>query len=254
MASIRFESGPRAGEEIQIDRDKITFGRSPSCDCILGHPTVSREHFSIERTNGRLFLVDHGSENGTFANADRIKWVELKHGDKLRAGPFSFVFETEKAQSNAHEEGATSGADQVAIDSKPNLDVSSAGLYPGAYVEGIDHFNAGRYFDAHEVWEEIWLRSSGESKLFYQMLIQAAVGLYHYERGNARGARSMHANVIEKVGRLPAVFMSLDLVDFSRQFRSFLAELIENNNEAPPVNKTRPRIRLLDAGSGEWSL
>jgi hypothetical protein len=87
------------------------------------------------------------------------------------------------------------------------------------------------------------------------MLIQAAVGLHHYERGNARGARGMHANVVDKLDRLPSFMMSLDLSDFSRQFRSFLAELIENNVEAPPAaDKPRPRIRLLSRDTADWSL
>jgi hypothetical protein len=46
--------------------------------------------------------------------------------------------------------------------------------------------------------------------------------------------------------------MSLDLVDFSEQFGDRLSELIENNNEALPVDKPRPRIQLLD--DAEWSL
>src|SRR5204862_3147329 len=92
-----------------------------------------------------------------------------------------------------------------------------SGAYPREYLQGIEDFNAGRYFDAHEIWEEIWLRSSGDTKLFYQMLIQAAVGLHHYERGNARGARGMNTNVTDKLGRLPSAYMSLDLVEFARQ-------------------------------------
>lgn len=118
--------------------------------------------------------------------------------------------------------------------------------YPREYLEGIEHFNARRYFEAHEVWEEIWLRSAGETKLFYQMLIQAAVGLHHYERGNARGGRGMHKRVVEKLQLLPSFYMSLDLSDFSERFISFFADLIENANEAaPPADKLRPAIRLL---------
>ncbi|HSB10901.1 MAG TPA: DUF309 domain-containing protein [Blastocatellia bacterium] len=253
MASLRFESGPRAGEEIPLGRDKITFGRSLSCDCVLAHPTVSREHFYVERNNGKLFLVDQGSENGTFANAERVSWVELKHGDTVRAGPFTLVLEmiTSRPGSAKTATMPTTGAVQ---DYPSHFDLITAGHYPVEYIEGIDHFNAGRYFDAHEVWEEIWLRSSGDTKVFYQMLIQAAVGLHHHQRGNPRGARAMHANVVEKLGRLPAMFMSLDLADFSQQFRSFLAALIEDNNEAAPTDKPRPQIRLLDRDSGEWSL
>jgi len=56
----------------------------------------------------------------------------------------------------------------------------------------------------------------------------------------------MHANVLEKLGRLPSVFMSLDLADFSRQFKAALSELIDNNDEAAPVgDKHRPRIELV---------
>lgn len=252
MATLKFESGPRTGEAIPLEKNKMTFGRSPSCDCVLTHPTVSREHFYVELNNGKLFLVDQGSENGTLVNGERVSWIELKQSDKIRAGPF--VFELEKGASNTGALGEAAGADLISdttIDAA-TVNVSTAGLYPLEYIEGIEHFNAARYFDAHEVWEEIWLRSSGQTKVFYQMLIQAAVGLHHYERGNARGARGMHSNVIEKLGRLPSIFMSLDLADFSRQFRDHLAELIENNNEAPPVDKPRPHIQLLD--KAEWSL
>jgi len=252
MPTLKFESGPRTGEKIPLDKNKVTFGRSPSCDGVLTHPTVSREHFYVELNNGKLFVVDQGSENGTLVNGERVSWIELKQGDKIRAGPFVFVFEKDASNTGAPSESEGADLTSPAAVDPANVNVSTAGLYPLEYIEGIEHFNAARYFDAHEVWEEIWLRSSGQTKVFYQMLIQAAVGLHHYERGNARGARGMHSNVIEKLGRLPSIFMSLDLVDFSRQFRDRLSELTENNNEAPPVDTPRPRIQLLD--HAEWSL
>jgi len=244
MASLIFDSGPRTGERITLEKDRVTFGRSKSCDCVLTHPTVSREHFYIERNNGKLFLVDHGGENGTFANGERVSWIELKDGDNIRAGPFTMLFEVGGAPADATQPPAVS--DSPSESREPAFYSTAEETYPREYLQGIEDFNAGRYFDAHEIWEEIWLRSSGETKLFYQMLIQAAVGLHHYERGNARGARGMHANVIEKLDRLPLVFMSLDLADFSRQFKIALGELIDNNNEAAPADdKHRPRIELL---------
>lgn len=118
--------------------------------------------------------------------------------------------------------------------------------YAREYLEGIEHFNARRYYDAHEIWEEIWLRSVDDTKLFYQMLVQAAVGLHHYERGNARGGRGLYHRVIAKLERLPTRFMSLDLADFIEQFKAFFADLIEHQNEAAPLaDKPRPRLRLL---------
>jgi predicted metal-dependent hydrolase len=126
------------------------------------------------------------------------------------------------------------------------FDVEHERRYAREYLEGIEHFNARRYYDAHEIWEEIWLRSVDDTKLFYQMLVQAAVGLHHYERGNARGGRGLYHRVIAKLERLPARFMALDLADFTEQFKTFFDELIERQNEAaPPGGKPRPRIRLM---------
>jgi predicted metal-dependent hydrolase len=257
MASLRIDSGPRTGEKVPLDKDKVTFGRGKSCDCVLLHPTVSREHFYIERNNRKHFLVDQGSENGTRANGKRISWIELEDGDTIQAGPFTLVMEMDEAQTGT----VDSPADEPSMGNEdefnePTLfDANTLGMYSPQYLLGIEHFNAGRYFDAHEVWEEIWLHSSGDTKTFYQMLIQAAVCLHHYERGNSRGARGMYANVVEKLGRLPSILMSLDLVEFSRSFNASLAGLIEHNDEAPfPADKPRPQIQLLSSDAPDWNL
>ncbi len=54
---------------------------------------------------------------------------------------------------------------------------------------GVELFNAGRYWDAHEAWEEAWMPDRrGADAGFYKGLIQVAAGCLHYGRGNRRGA------------------------------------------------------------------
>ncbi len=54
---------------------------------------------------------------------------------------------------------------------------------------GIDLFNSGRYWDAHEVWEHEWMPDrKGPEGGFYKGLIQVAAGCLHYSRRNRRGA------------------------------------------------------------------
>jgi predicted metal-dependent hydrolase len=60
--------------------------------------------------------------------------------------------------------------------------------YHPLYLRGIEQFNQQRYFDSHEVWEDLWIDETGPSRLFYKGLIQAAVALYHLARGNLHGA------------------------------------------------------------------
>ena len=124
-------------------------------------------------------------------------------------------------------------------------DATHERVYPREYLEGVAHFNAGRYYDAHEVWEEIWLRSADDAKLFYHMLIQAAVALYHDERGNAHGARTLYERAREKLQKIPPVFMSLDVVEFARQLHAFFAALNNEDGEtARTRGEPRPFIRL----------
>jgi len=59
----------------------------------------------------------------------------------------------------------------------------------GLLAEGIELFNSGRYWDAHEVWERDWMPDrKGPDSGFYKGLIQVASGCLHYTRHNRRGA------------------------------------------------------------------
>ncbi len=54
---------------------------------------------------------------------------------------------------------------------------------------GIDLFNSGEYWEAHEAWEQEWMPDrKGPHGSFYKGLIQVAAGCLHYGRHNRRGA------------------------------------------------------------------
>lgn len=56
-------------------------------------------------------------------------------------------------------------------------------------ARGIDLFNSGEYWEAHEAWEQEWmLDRAGVDGGFYKGLIQVAAGCLHYGRHNRRGA------------------------------------------------------------------
>ncbi len=58
-----------------------------------------------------------------------------------------------------------------------------------ALTEGIELFNRGEFWHAHEVWESDWtLDRKGPDAGFFKGLIQVAAGCLHYTRGKRRGA------------------------------------------------------------------
>jgi uncharacterized protein len=111
------------------------------------------------------------------------------------------------------------------------------------YEKGIDLFNRGEYFECHEVWEEVWKRSSGEEKLFYQGIIQAAVALLHAERGNVAGAASQFKKAREKLDPLPAVYGGIALGELRDALQKFFADV--TGDDRAPRSPAVPRIRRL---------
>lgn len=60
--------------------------------------------------------------------------------------------------------------------------------FPREHTAGVWLFDRGRYSEAHEHWERLWLKEPQSPKrIFYQMLIHAAVCLHHWARGNRNG-------------------------------------------------------------------
>jgi len=71
------------------------------------------------------------------------------------------------------------------------------------FRKGIALFNARKFFESHEVWEELWLVEPEPEKTFLQGLIQLAAACHHHGRGNRRGAQSLLAAGLAKLGRFP---------------------------------------------------
>ena len=56
------------------------------------------------------------------------------------------------------------------------------------FYEGIETFNRRSFFEAHQMWESVWMHYRGPSRDFLKGLIQIALGLHHFTNGNTRGA------------------------------------------------------------------
>jgi predicted metal-dependent hydrolase len=60
-----------------------------------------------------------------------------------------------------------------------------------ALGEAADLFDAGLYFEVHELLEPYWIGAQGQEQEVLQGLIQVAVGFHHLANGNLEGARSL---------------------------------------------------------------
>jgi len=84
--------GGRAGESFRPAGPQTRIGRSPDCDIFLDDVTVSRNHAVLVEEDGRYFVEDQSSLNGTFVNRRRIDRAALEEGDELQIGKYRMTF------------------------------------------------------------------------------------------------------------------------------------------------------------------
>lgn len=68
--------------------DELTVGRASGCQIALeDDKAVSQLHARVFRRDGRLFVEDLGSTNGTYLNAKKVNGaIALQKGDRLQMG------------------------------------------------------------------------------------------------------------------------------------------------------------------------
>ena len=106
------------------------------------------------------------------------------------------------------------------------------------FQEGLKHYRAGNYFEAHESWEELWSDYYLMDRKFIQGLILLSVSFVHMENGNIKGAKSLLNKSIEK------------FVEFKGMHRG-----IDVNNLLDQINRVSDAYENLISGdSFDWKI
>jgi uncharacterized protein len=101
------------------------------------------------------------------------------------------------------------------------------------FERGVADFNVGRFFEAHEVWEELWLVAGEPEKTFLQGLIQVAAAFHHQARGNARGTQSLLVAGIAKLARCPDDYRGLAIAELRREAKAWETFLRREKDSGP---------------------
>src|SRR5579862_8110726 len=107
--------------------------------------------------------------------------------------------------------------------------------YDARYLAGILFFNARDFFEAHEVWEALWMESHGDERRFVQGLIQAAVALFHFNGGNLRGALKLFRSGREYMRPCGSPHLGMDATAFWRQMEICFEGILSTPNPDPAL-------------------
>jgi pSer/pThr/pTyr-binding forkhead associated (FHA) protein len=85
-------SGKQEGKVLEIKLSQFVIGRDPQCHLRPASPLISKRHCAILQRDGKAFLRDFDSTNGSFVNDQPVKGeVELHDKDRLKIGPLLFT-------------------------------------------------------------------------------------------------------------------------------------------------------------------
>lgn len=74
---------------MKLKPDSYMIGRDPDCDIVVADPFVSRKHAKIFYRDGKWFIEDVGSKNGTYVDGEDIRGrgaIELKEDMEIIMG------------------------------------------------------------------------------------------------------------------------------------------------------------------------
>lgn len=110
------------------------------------------------------------------------------------------------------------------------------------FQEGIELFNRGEFFAAHETWEEIWRSTTPEPRELFQGLVQVAAALHQIlDLRRTIGPRNTLAKARSHLELYAPVASGLDVATLLESVRRW-QEWVEREGERPVA----PKIVVVD--------
>ena len=85
------------------------------------------------------------------------------------------------------------------------------------FFEGLQAYEEKDFFEAHELWEELWSKYYLADRTLIQGLIQLAVSFVHLGNGNLNGAKSLLNKSAEKFCSFSGVHRGINIDNLKKQ-------------------------------------
>jgi len=93
MAKITVMLGDRKMGEFPMETTPFVCGREAKDGVLIENPGVSRKHCQFLYEDGRYYVQDLGSSNGTHFQGMKVSKAEVRHGDQINVGKYILMFE-----------------------------------------------------------------------------------------------------------------------------------------------------------------
>lgn len=96
---------------------------------------------------------------------------------------------------------------------------------PAPAQVAIERFNAGEYYDQHDIFEELWMNDPRPIRDLYRTILQVGIAYYQITRGNWRGAHKMLLRNMQWMAVLPDQCQGVNVAALREDVAAVRAEL-----------------------------
>ncbi|HKY62368.1 MAG TPA: sigma 54-interacting transcriptional regulator [bacterium] len=99
--SLQIEEPGKASRSLRMSSESLSLGAGEKNDVVLQDPYLSSRHAKLTLREGRLWVHDLGSTNGTFLNGVKVREAELEEGQILKIGQCELRISSEERVESA---------------------------------------------------------------------------------------------------------------------------------------------------------
>src|SRR5260370_13254411 len=142
LSLVVMTPGKQEGKTLEVKLTQFVIGRDPQCHLRPASPMISKRHCAVLQRDGKAFLRDFGSTNGTFVNDKQVTGeVELNNDDRLKVGPLLFTVKMDASApiNRPTPAPATRAADKSALPAAAKLPGANTTPPPTTNRQDADH-------------------------------------------------------------------------------------------------------------------
>ena len=98
--------------------------------------------------------------------------------------------------------------------------------------EAIAKFDAGEYYEQHDLLEALWMETDSPVRQLYQAILQVGIAYYQLEQGNRRGAIKMLSRALRWIDYLPASCQGVDVRQLRANAETLRTILLQTGEDA----------------------
>ena len=115
---------------------------------------------------------------------------------------------------------------------------------PNSVLQGLQRFNQGEFYEAHEDFEAAWRKTPGEEREYYRALLQISGGFFRLTLGNSKGARKFFQLAKGWLARFPNSYFGIDNLAVQNNLNTILYDLERGRHPAAVLEQHFQPINL----------